>query len=69
MEKENLKIWVVATNSLYGDVGVQCAMAIAATQDEALQIIRNNIDADVVVDNLKEVPLEHGYTYIGGWIE
>lgn len=63
---DNMKIYTVAS---YWSYGVECAMAIAETKEEALEMIRNQLDVSVRKEDLNEIPFKHGYTYIGGYEE
>ena len=61
-----MKIYTVA---LYWNYGVECAMAIAETKEEALEMIRSQLDVPVGKDDLNEIPFKRGYIYIGGYEE
>lgn len=49
-------------------LGIDCGIIFAENKKEALKIANLNCDKDSKI-KLEEIPIEKGYTYIGGHIE
>lgn len=73
----NLKIFTYSSK-FHDDYGIDCALVIAETKEEALDILKDHkyellpVDAasdDIREEDIVEVPFEKGYKYIGGYSE
>lgn len=66
---DRLRLFAAAFNPP-GEYGVECGIVFARDFDEALRMFRESDEMNAIEeDHLREIPIDLGYHYIGGYCE